>query len=169
MIYYHGTPDSFRKFDLNKASDYKDFGKGIYLSQEEWHATSIAKRRNKDHAYVMKYDIDIKEMRKVLKVREFKKMSIDWIKFVLLNRNQIIHTEYDVIIGGTADAAAQSILEQFYRFWRNRGGNIGRKQYRELIVQLAPNKYPIQMCLLTQKAVDYVNDRYIDREDKNGK
>ena len=71
MIYYHGTPAKFRNFDLEKALDYKDFGKGIYLSEKSWHAERVARKRNAKHAYVMEYDLNIDDMRQNLKVKEF--------------------------------------------------------------------------------------------------
>lgn len=158
MRYYHGTSENFREFNLEKAENYKDFGKGIYLSEQYWHAESIAKRRNKAHAYIMIYDLNIYEMRKQLKVKEFKKASISWVDFVMLNRNRIIHTEYDVVIGATADASAQKLLEDFYNSHRKKKAT--RKEYRELIARLAICKYPRQICLLSQKALDYTNKRH---------
>lgn len=158
MQYYHGTDKSFRHFDLSKAGNYKDFGIGVYLSEEFWHAESVAKKRNGEHAYVMEYDVNIDETRKILKVKEFKKTSEPWLKFVLLNRNTLIQSEYDIVIGATADAAAQAEIEKFYRFHKNRKPT--KKEYRDLIVRLATNKYPKQICLCSQKAVDYFNTRY---------
>lgn len=159
MRYYHGTNKSFRYFDLGKARSYKDFGAGAYLSEEFWHAELVAKKRNDQHAYVMEYDVNIDDMRKVLKVKEFKKTSESWLKFVLFNRNTLIQSGYDVVIGATADAAAQAEIEKFYRCHRNRKPT--KKEYRDLIVRLATNKYPKQVCLLSQRAVDYFDANYI--------
>lgn len=158
MQYYHGTDKSFRNFDLSKAENYKDFGIGVYLSEEFWHAESVAKKRNGEHAYVMEYNVNIEEMRKVLKVKEFKKTSEPWLKFVLLNRNTLIKSEYDAVIGATADAAAQTEIEKFYRNHKNRKPS--KKEYRDLLVRLAVHKYPKQICLLSQKAVDYFDKKY---------
>lgn len=162
MIYYHGTPQYFRNFDIKKSLDYKDFGRGMYLSEKYWHAESIAKKRNAEHAYVMEYDLNIDEMRKILKVKEFKKVSIPWVKFVLLNRNKILQPEYDVVIGATADAAAQDILERFYHNHKKREPSI--KEYKELIADLSVHKYPKQICLLTEKAIEYVNSRLVNNK-----
>ncbi len=160
MQYYHGTDKAFRNFDLGKAGNYKDFGMGVYLSEEFWHAETVAKKRNGEHAYVMEYDVNIDEMRKTLKVKEFKKTSETWVKFVLHNRNALIQSEYDVIIGATADANAQTEIEKFYRFHKNRQPT--KKEYRELIVRLAVHKYPKQVCLRSQRAVDYFDKKYLE-------
>lgn len=73
MRYYHGTDKSFINFDLSKDNSYKDFGSGIYLSENFWHAKSIATKRNALNCYVMEYDVNMEEMRQVLKIKEFKK------------------------------------------------------------------------------------------------
>lgn len=159
MRYYHGTDKSFRHFDLSKAGNYKDFGVGVYLSEKSWHAESVAKKRNGEHAYIMEYDVNTDEMRKLLKVKEFKKASEPWLKFILFNRNTVIQPEYDVVIGATADAAAQEEIERFYRFHKNRKPT--KKEYRDLLARLATSKYPKQICLLSQKAVDYFNKKYL--------
>ena len=78
--------------------------------------------------YIMEYDVNTDDMRNILKVKEFKKTSEPWLKFVLLNRNKLIQSEYDVVIGATADAAAQAEIESFYRYHKNRKPS--KKEYR---------------------------------------
>ena len=159
MRYYHGTDKSFINFDLSKANSYKDFGSGIYLSEKFWHAKAIATKRNAPNCYVMEYDVNMEEMRQVLKIKEFKKTSESWLKFVLKNRNAIIKPEYDIVIGATADAAAQDIIENFTRKHKTRKPS--KKDYRELLSRLSVNNYPRQICLLSDRAVAYFNARYI--------
>lgn len=165
MRYYHGTDKVFREFDIAFALEYKDFGTGIYLAQEEWHAEAIAKRKNKQHAFVRVYDLDIAELKSTFNVKEFKKAKIPWVKFVLQNRNEIVPPKYDIVIGATADARAQDILENFYYRFRKREPS--QKEYKQLITDLQVYNYPTQMCLLTQRAVDYVNKHCIKVIDKN--
>lgn len=55
MKYYHGTDNDFNQFDLNKAVAYKDFGSGMYLAREQWHAESIAIGKHGFNAYVKVY------------------------------------------------------------------------------------------------------------------
>ena len=165
MRYYHGTDKDFEKFDLAVAQNYKDFGKGVYLAKDRKHAEAIAKKKNGKHAFVRIYDLNIEDMRSVLKVKVFKKTSLDWVKFVLVNRNEIIHTDYDVVVGATADAKAQDLLEEFYHKHKNVNPSV--KEYRELISKLAVYRYSTQICLLTQSAVDYVERQYVDNVDIN--
>lgn len=81
------------------------------------------------------------------------------MKFVLKNRNAIIKPEYDIVIGATADAAAQDIIENFTRKYKTRKPS--KKDYRELLSRLSVNNYPRQICLLSDRAVAYFNARHI--------
>ncbi len=165
MRYYHGTSKQFKDFDLKFAVRYMDFGMGIYLSQEEWHAELIAKKANKEHAFVRCYDLNMSELREKFKVLEFKKVSIPWVKFVLNNRSKVYLTDYDIVIGATADAKAQAEINSFLKQFRSR--NPGHKDYRDLISRLSADHFPTQMCLLTQQAVEYVNEHCVAVTDKN--
>ena len=159
MTYYHGTDKDFRKFSLNEAQEYKDFGKGIYLSVSAWHAEKIAMKKNGEHAYVRKYNFDIEGMKEKFNIKEFRKGDIRWVKFVIQNRNTIVQHDYDLIIGPTADAAAQELMEHFYRTYKHR--KPGRKDYAELISKLQIFNYPEQVCIVTQNALDYIEQRYM--------
>lgn len=161
MVYYHGTDKDFKNFELEFAQDHKDFGAGIYLSEKSSHAEAIARRRNSTNSYIRAYELDINEMRGLFRVKEFKKPSIDWAKFVLVNRNTAVVSGYDIVIGPTADADAQKLLEKFYNTHRSRKATI--KEYNELRAQLMAYRYPRQMCILSNRALSYVNNRYIGR------
>lgn len=160
MKYYHGTNKSFEKFDLSLAREYKDFGSGMYLSVKETHAKSIALRQNDEQALIRVYDFDINEMVEMFNVKRFKKPDIKWLMFVMLNRNRLTVSEYDMIIGPTADANAQEILESLYL--NNKIGRINRKDLQEYITRLKPFVLPEQICILTQNALDYVEQHLID-------
>ena len=159
MEYYHGTDKNFDFFDLNAALIYKDFGRGMYLAQEYWHAEAIALGKNGEHAYVRVYEINSDDMRKYLSVKLFKKKSINWVKYIIENRSKVLVPEYDVVEGITADSDAQDKIETFCRTHKTRVPSI--KEYKELISKLRPDVYPIQMALLTQRAIDYVEKQYV--------
>lgn len=159
MEYYHGTDNSFNHFDLGLSVTFKDFGSGMYLAKDYDHAESVALGKNGLHAYVYVYDISIEKMRKSFRVLEFKKVSMNWVKFILTNRTIAMNSEYDIVIGPTADARAQDEIEKFYRRHKTRKPTI--KEYKQLISKLHPYVYSTQIALLTQSAVDYVEDHYI--------
>ncbi len=159
MLLYHGTDKDYRKFALNEAKNYKDFGKGIYLTADKTHAEKIARKHNTSVYYVRVYDVNIKDLEGLMNIHTFRKVSISWVKYVLKNRNEIVIPEYDVVIGATADAKAQDLLEKFYR--RHKSKEATQKEYKELIKSLSVNVYPIQYCLLTPKAVKFFNQNCV--------
>ena len=71
MKYYHGTDKLFNKFDLNKAQEYKDFGRGIYLSINEKHAQKIALKKHGEHACIRIYDFSIKDIYNEFNIKIF--------------------------------------------------------------------------------------------------
>lgn len=158
MKYYHGTIHNFKDFDLKFAYRCMDFGAGIYLTQKESHAKSIALKGNSQQAYIRTYDLDINELRKRFNILEFKKASIPWVKFVLENRNELLKPEYDIVIGATADARTQYIINEFNAFCKHiKPREPNKTDYKNLIKRLMPENFPVQMCILSQNALDYVN------------
>ena len=131
----------------------------MYLAKEYWHAEAVAIGKHGVHSYVKVYNINLEEMRKFFNVKEFKKPSVNWIKFVIENRMSYDFSNYDVVIGPTADAHAQDEIEKFCRKHKSR--KISIKEYKELIVKLKPYNYPIQIALLTQDVVDYVESKEV--------
>lgn len=160
MECYHGTDKEFEHYDLSKSIAYKDFGSGMYLAEEKWHAESVALGKNGNAAYVKIYDLNFDDMLQLYKVKWFKKVSVNWIKFIIESRIKAKNSEYDIVIGPTADARAQDEIEQFYRRHKTRTPSI--KEYKELIAKIRPNVYPTQIALLTQAAVNYAESNYID-------
>ena len=163
MLYYHGTDMAFDSFDLSFAKELKDFGQGIYLSQKEWHANAIAVGKNSQRAFIRVYDLNIDYLRSHFNYKEFKKAKTPWVKFVIENRNAINRSNnYDIVIGATADSKAQDLIESFYRNFKKLNRSPSKKEYSDLISSLATYNYPIQMCLLTQSVIDYVNRQLVE-------
>lgn len=44
MILYHGSNKLITKIDLTKSKDFKDFGKGFYLTKDYSRAVAMAQR-----------------------------------------------------------------------------------------------------------------------------
>ena len=162
MEYYHGTDKSFERYDLGMSFAFKDFGSGMYLAKDKDHAESVALGKHGAHAYIRVYDISIEKMRDAFKVKEFKKASINWVKFIIQNRTIPMNSGYDVVIGPTADARTQDEIEKFCRRHKKKEPSI--KEYKQLISKLSPFVYSTQIALLTQNAIDYAEDHIVDIE-----
>ncbi len=162
---YHGTIYDFKSPLLEKCKDRKDFGKGFYLAHEIAHARDIAKKNylvhNASHAYIVSYKIDIAELRELgLLVHEFREPNKAWLDFIIKNRNLLSTEDYDVVIGPTADSAAQAIITSFYE---NNGLNATKSQVDAVIKQLKTSVYGKQYCFRTLQAIDYLTEHYCER------
>lgn len=163
MIYYHGTNVLFDNYNISYSGSYKDFGKGFYLSEKESHARSVALWKGGLHAYVYKYSCKLSDLRSLFNVKEFKSASIDWIKFIILNRVSIIDYGYDIIIGPTADADSQKLVSKFVSTYGTDFDTIPVDKLKELQFKLKIHIYPNQICLKSQGAIDYFNSRRVNK------
>ena len=98
-------------------------------------------------------------MKNEFNVKDFKKANIQWVRFVIKNRNTTVKHNYDIIVGPTADAAAQELMESFYKAHKHKEAS--HKEYTELISKLQVYNFPKQLCIVTQEALNYIEDRYI--------
>ena len=109
MILYHGTNQDFSEIDLRKSKPNKDFGQGFYLSREYTQAMDMAKTKVEQMETgvptVQTYEANETAMAD-LRVLRFDDYSVEWAKFILLNRNnsstEPAH-DYDIVIGPIAN------------------------------------------------------------------
>lgn len=110
MILYHGTNADIEAIDLTKGLQFKDFGKGFYLTPNRETACRMAQKRARlfgGTATLITYELDDSALQSDLKVRVFpEKASVEWFLFVDANRDrkskQPVH-DYDIVIGPIAD------------------------------------------------------------------
>lgn len=153
MILYHGSNGRIEQIDLSKGRTAKDFGKGFYLSPNLQNAKGwagrVAQREESGVPTVTMFEFDERELEsKDLKVRVFESYNLDWIDFILLNRQNRtaanLH-DYDIVIGPIADDSVGTQLFQFNR---------GYIDKNTLIQRLKGSKPKfIQYFFATEKAV----------------
>lgn len=110
MILYHGTNVDIEVIDLAKGLQYKDFGKGFYLTPDRNTAIRMAQKKARlfgGTPTLITYEFDDTAMKSNLKVKVFpEKATTEWFLFVDANRNRkntkTIH-DFDVVIGPIAD------------------------------------------------------------------
>ena len=153
MKYYHGTDKYFKNFEFPSQKLYRDFGYGIYISESEIHARKVAYWKRGVHAYVYTYQVNITEIRKYFNVKEFKTASIEWLKYIIENRTKFLQTNYDMVIGPTADAKAQDIIQSFIS--KNKEPSL--ENYKELQKDLKTSVYGTQICIKSQGLLNLFN------------
>ena len=109
MILYHGTNKAFDAIDLTKSKPNKDFGQGFYLSKNYSQAMEMAKTKveqlKSGSPVVLTFEVDDEQLSQ-LKVLRFDAYTLDWAKFILMNRQndtkKPMH-DYDVVYGPIAN------------------------------------------------------------------
>lgn len=148
MILYHGSYIEIQRPELSFSRDNVDFGKGFYTTPIHEQAVKWCgkfKRRNKN-GVVSRYEFDDKAFEK-LKVLSFDTYSEAWLDFILVCRQGKDSTDYDIIIGGVADDKVFNTVELYF-------DNLISKE--EAIKRLKYEKPNLQICLRTQKAIEYL-------------
>lgn len=153
MIYYHGTDRYFKNLRLPDEDAYKDFGMGVYLAEKEIHARKTAYWKRGLERYVYKYSVNITEIKKNFNVKEFRGVSIEWLKYIIYCRTHFCRYDYDMIIGPTADANTQSIIQEFIKKHKNPTD----EDYKILQKELKTGLFGTQVCIKSQEVLDIFN------------
>jgi len=105
MKLYHGSNCLFKKIDLSKSRDKRDFGRGFYTTTIKEQAVSWAEVIFDRYGGVGKFVYEFAfEENKDLKIKKFEETNKEWLKFISGNRNSGgIQHDFDVIIGPVAN------------------------------------------------------------------
>lgn len=95
------------EIDLSKSKPFKDFGRGFYLSDTESQAHEMAKFKvslfdGEPAVTVFEFDKDAL-LGSNLKLQIFEDYTIDWLDFVINNREGKVCEHYDFIYGPIAN------------------------------------------------------------------
>lgn len=123
LIIYHGSDNIINNPRNDGGRKFSDFGKGFYATTNIEMAKSWAARRRDKPAYVNKYIINVEGLNSLTF-----DLDIHWLLFIAYNRGLILNkevkdildkkyadiSEYDVIIGPTADDRMFDTLNLFF-------------------------------------------------------
>ena len=147
MIVYHGSYCIVENPDISFSREDLDFGKGFYVTTIEQQAiswTSKFKRREKK-GYLNIYNLQLQEVNKHYKVKEFIKYDIEWLDFILECRaGSNIYLEYDMIMGGIADDRVYNTIELY------KDNLIGKDEALKRLQYYKPNN---QICIINQEII----------------
>lgn len=162
MRLYHGSYCRITNIDLGKSRDYKDFGKGFYLTPDFSRAVTMANRsvvlNQSGSPQVNPYIFNKTSCSPELKIKEFKSCNWEWTKFVMLNRDKSLMSPYrhgyDIVIGPVADSSVDPEIEDYKREYED--DYLLPENLKILAKRL---KYPgnyIQYCFCTEKAIKHL-------------
>lgn len=150
MKLYHGTNAEILQIDLNESRVGKDFGLGFYLTLDRQVAQRQAERKLEQYgigkAQVYEYDIEEAAMQS-LRVLNFDRYTLEWARFVLMNRKNRTRTrvhDYDIVIGPIADDVIG------YQIRRVEEGIISEEQFLE---EIKFHTVTIQYMFATEKSI----------------
>lgn len=150
MNLYHGTNADILQIDLWKSRVGKDFGLGFYLTPDRQVAQRQAERKFEQYgvgsARVYEYSVEDNAIQ-ALRVLQFNSYSLEWARFVLMNRKsrtRIQIHDYDIVIGPIADDVIG------YQIRRVEEGIITEEQFLE---EIKYHTVTIQYIFATEKAL----------------
>ena len=161
MRLYHGSNQLITEIDLEKSKDYKDFGRGFYMTRDYARSVAMAKRTTtimgEGSPEVVPYLFYPEKCSADVRILKFAKRTADWALFVLRNRyrQEDIHTQhnYDIVIGPVADSRVDAVLNSYMKKYQDDYANPGHLQELTEIMKYPGAEY-IQYCFCTQKGID---------------
>lgn len=126
MTVYHGSYAKIKSPEIIKGRNTKDFGEGFYCTIIREQAERWARRYNTPTVNTYTVRLDTK-----LNILEFKKMTEEWLDFIVDCRHGKPHN-YDIVIGAMANDQIYNYIADYI------DGVITREQFWVL----ARFKYP---------------------------
>ena len=138
MTVYHGGYTPVETPEIRIGRNTKDFGIGFYCTIIKEQAQRWARRY--DTKIVSIYDVRLNQD---LNTKEFRKMTDEWLDFIISCRSGKVH-DYDIVIGAMADDQIYNYISDYM------DGTITREQFWVL----AKFKYPThQITFCTKEAL----------------
>jgi hypothetical protein len=148
MRVYHGSYTVIKVPEILKSKFPQDFGEGFYCTKLQKQAIRWASRY--DTAVISTYEYT---QDKSLKILTFKKMTEEWLDFIVACRNGEKHN-YDIVIGAMANDQIYNYISDFT------DGVLTREQFWVLAKFKRPTH---QICFCSEEAlrtlqfIDYKN------------
>lgn len=154
MLLYHGSNVAVEKPQIIIADRRLDFGTGFYLTSsyeqaERW-ADLTMQRRGSGTQVVSIFELG-EEKLNTLSVLKFGQASVEWLKFVSNNRNDIsFGDDHDIVIGPVANDRTMPVLKRYFS---------GVYTEEEAIRRLLPQKLKDQYAFKTERAITILSFR----------
>jgi hypothetical protein len=151
MKVYHGSSVEIIDIDLSKCEQYRDFGKGFYVTNIREQAKYWAERKGEDYntkGYVTEFEfIETAFEHWRFNVLRFDDYTEEWLDFVVMNRNHDLPVpahNYDIVEGPVADDK----VTQRIRFYLE--GTISKQTF---LKELKFFRHTHQICFCTHRSL----------------
>ncbi len=120
MRVYHGSDVKIEEINLTKCGNFKDFGRGFYVTNIRKHAHARAldiAQANGTYPVVTEFEyIEQYPVTMEMQLKKFESVSPEWVEFIVMNRDRhIIHPAhaYDIVEGPIADDWVTTQIERY--------------------------------------------------------
>jgi len=151
MRVYHGSDVQINEIDLSKSGNFKDFGRGFYVTNILKHAQSRAvdiAQINGTQPVVTEFEyIEEYPVTMGMKIKKFETISEEWVEFIAMNRNRrIVHPahSFDIIEGAIADDWVTMQIDRYIR---------KKILVEELIEKIKFRELTHQICFCTTESL----------------
>lgn len=159
MRLYHGSYCRINEIDLSKSRNFKDFGKGFYLTPDFSRAVTMANRsvvlNLSGTPEINPYIFNKSSCPPDLIIREFKSNNWEWAKFVMMNRDKSLNPpfkhSFDIVIGPVADSSVDREIQEYKREFGDK--YLLPQNLKILAMRLKYHNTYIQYCFCTAKAI----------------
>lgn len=151
MKVFHGSDIRIEKIDLAKGGEFKDFGRGFYVTNIRKHAHQRAIDASFVHGttpVVTEFDyLEAYPVTMNLAVKHFENVSEEWVKFIIMNRSREINHPahaFDIVEGPIANDWITSQIERYQK---------GKITIEKLIEKLTYREQTHQICFCTPESL----------------
>ncbi|MDR0506182.1 MAG: DUF3990 domain-containing protein [Dysgonamonadaceae bacterium] len=171
MRVFHGSDVRIEKIDLTKGGEFKDFGRGFYVTNIRKHAHQRAidiaalhgtKPVVTEFEFMEAYPVTMR-----MAMKSFDTVSEEWVQFVILNRNRTVNHPahaYQIVEGPIANDWVTTQIDRYRK---------GKITLTELVDRLQYREPTHQICFCTVEslmALELVEDTALfDIEDISNK
>lgn len=145
---FHSSYRDFEEISLDKAKEFRDFGKGFYVTEYMPDSLAILKKLN---GFLYTYQLNITDDLNILTFET----DDDWFEYILKNRLEKIEDTYDIVIGKTASGKCAKLFKEI----RYKHTEMNKK---DLLDTILTNDYKEQICIKTKKGLQAL--KLIDKE-----
>lgn len=156
ILVYHGSVDIVKSPKYDYGRENLDFGRGFYVTDNEQQAENWAlsqQQRFNKTPIINVYQLQQDEILSTMKCRIFRDYDLEWMEFIIANRNGIVQAEkYDYIEGGVANDRIINSIKLYMQ------GYLSQEATLRNLSMHRPNN---QICLSTQTTIDkYLHYEY---------
>jgi len=151
MRVYHGSDVRIEEIDLSKSGNFKDFGRGFYVTNILKHAQTRAidiAQVNGTHPIVTEFEyIEEYPVTMNMNIKKFETISEEWVEFIVMNRNRrILHPahSFDIVEGAIAN---DWVTMQIARYVK------GKISAKRLIEKIKFRELTHQICFCTTESL----------------